>query len=272
MVSELRIQPKRQNRHSRPGARRAIPAGVSAAPAKRALVTGAGRGIGRGAALALADAGHEVVCAARTRADLDAVVAEIEARGGRARAVALDVTDSNAVGALDVDGVEVLVNSAGTNIPEPFLDVTEEHLDALLAVNLKATFLVSQRVVRALKASAKPGAIVNVSSQMGHVGSPRRTVYCATKHAVEGLTKAMAVELARDGIRVNAVAPTFVDTPMTAGFFADASFRDWVMERIPLGELARVEDVAAAICFLVSDSARTVTGTSLAVDGGWTAQ
>ena len=222
--------------------------------------------------MALARAGHEVVCAARTRADLDMVVAEIEAGGGRARAVALDVADPDALDGLGVDGVEVLVNSAGTNIPEPFVDVTEEHLDALLAVNLKATFLVSQRVVRALKASGRAGAIVNVSSQMGHVGSPRRTVYCATKHAVEGLTKAMAVELAPDRIRVNAVAPTFVDTPMTAGFFADPSFQSWVMERIPLGELASVDDVAAAICFLASDSARMVTGTSLAVDGGWTAQ
>jgi NAD(P)-dependent dehydrogenase (short-subunit alcohol dehydrogenase family) len=245
---------------------------VSAVDAKCALVTGAGRGIGRAAALALARAGHEAVCVARTPADLDAVVGEIEAAGGRARAVVLDVTDCVALDRLDFDGVGVLVNSAGMNIPEPFVEVTEDHLDRLLALNLKATFLVSQRVVRALKARGTGGTIVNVSSQMGHVGSPRRTVYCATKHAIEGLTKAMAVELAPYRIRVNTVAPTFLETPMTAKAFTDPAFRSWVMERIPLGELASVEDVAAAICFLVSDSARTITGTSLVVDGGWTAQ
>jgi NAD(P)-dependent dehydrogenase (short-subunit alcohol dehydrogenase family) len=239
---------------------------------ERALVTGAGRGIGRAAALALARAGHEVICAARTGAEVDAVAQQIEAAGGMARAVALDVTDSAALASLDVDGVTKLVNSAGANLPEPFLDVSEEHLDGLLAVNLKATFLVSQRVVRAMTASGSGGAIVNLSSQMGHVGSPGRTVYCATKHAVEGLTKAMALELAPDRIRVNAVAPTFVETPMTAGYLADQAFRDWVMERIPLARLASVDDVAAAICFLASDAARMVTGTSLVVDGGWTAQ
>jgi NAD(P)-dependent dehydrogenase (short-subunit alcohol dehydrogenase family) len=240
--------------------------------AGRALVTGAGRGIGRAAALALARLGHEVVCLARTAADLEALVAEIELAGGRGRAVALDVTDSDSLAGLEVDGVAVLVNSAGVNIPEPFVEVTEEHLDRLVAVNLKATFLVSQHVVRGMKASGMPGAIVNVSSQMGHVGAPGRTAYCATKHAVEGLTKAMAVELAPERIRVNTVAPTFVDTPMTAGYFAEPAFRRWVMERIPLAALASVDDVAAAICFLASDDARMITGTSLVVDGGWTAQ
>jgi NAD(P)-dependent dehydrogenase (short-subunit alcohol dehydrogenase family) len=251
----------------RPRAPRAIPLLV-----ERALVTGAGRGIGRAAALALARAGHEVICAARTAAEVDAVAREIEAAGGAARSAALDLTDSAALAGLDVDGVTTLVNSAGANLPEPFLDVPEEHLDRLLAVNLKATFLVSQRVVRAMTASGSGGAIVNLSSQMGHVGSPGRTAYCATKHAVEGLTKAMAVELAPDRIRVNAVAPTFVETPMTAGYLADPAFRAWVMHRIPLAQLASVDDVAAAICFLASDAARMITGTSLRVDGGWTAQ
>jgi NAD(P)-dependent dehydrogenase (short-subunit alcohol dehydrogenase family) len=239
---------------------------------RRALVTGAGRGIGRAAALALARRGHEVVCVARTPADLDAVASEIAAIGGRARAVALDVTDSGALADLDVDGVAMLVNSAGANIPEPFVEVTAEHLDRLVAVNLTATFLVSQRVVRAMLASETAGSIVNVSSQMGRVGAANRTAYCATKHAVEGLTKALAVELAPERIRVNAVAPTFVETPMTAGFLAQPGFRDWVMERIPLAKLATVEDVAAAICFLASEEAGAITGASLAVDGGWTAQ
>jgi len=251
---------------SRPRAQRAIPASMSA------LVTGAGRGIGRAAALALARDGHEVICAARTLADLDAVVAEIEAGGGRARAAALDVTDARALAELRVDDVEVLVNSAGGNIPEPFVDVSEGHLDQLIALNVKATFLVSQRVVRAMCARASGGAIVNVSSQMGRVGASRRSVYCATKHAVEGLTKAMAIELAPASIRVNAVAPTFVETPMTAELLADQAFRSWVVERIPLGELPGVDDVAAAISYLASDAARMITGASLAVDGGWTAQ
>jgi NAD(P)-dependent dehydrogenase (short-subunit alcohol dehydrogenase family) len=239
---------------------------------KRALVTGAGRGIGRATALALARAGHELICVARTAADLDAVVDEIEAGGGRARSVAVDVTDSVALAELDVEGVTALVNCAGGNLPEAFVDVSEEHLDRLLAVNVKSTFLVSQRVVRAMRVDGSGGSIVNLSSQMGRVGSPRRTVYCATKHAVEGLTRAMAVELAPHGIRVNAVAPTFVETPMTAEYLADREFRDWVLERIPLGQLAGVADVAAAVCFLTSDSARMITGASLAVDGGWTAQ
>jgi len=235
-------------------------------------VTGAGRGIGRATALALARAGHELICVARTAADLDAVVDEIEAGGGRARSVAVDVTDSAALAQLDAEGVTALVNCAGGNLPEAFVDVPEEHLDRLLALNVKSTFLVSQRVVRAMRVDGRGGSIVNLSSQMGRVGSPRRTVYCATKHAVEGLTRAMAVELAPHGIRVNAVAPTFVETPMTAEYLADREFRDWVVERIPLGRLAGVADVAAAVCFLTSDSARMITGASLAVDGGWTAQ
>jgi NAD(P)-dependent dehydrogenase (short-subunit alcohol dehydrogenase family) len=239
---------------------------------KRALVTGAGRGIGRATALALARAGHELICVARTAADLDAVVDEIEAGGGRARSVAVDVTDSVALAELDVEGVTALVNCAGGNLPEAFVDVPEEHLDRLLALNVKSTFLVSQRVVRAMRVDDRGGSIVNLSSQMGRVGSPRRTVYCATKHAVEGLTRAMAVELAPHGIRVNAVAPTFVETPMTAEYLADREFRDWVVQRIPLGRLAGVADVAAAVCFLTSGSARMITGASLAVDGGWTAQ
>jgi NAD(P)-dependent dehydrogenase (short-subunit alcohol dehydrogenase family) len=184
----------------------------------------------------------------------------------------MDVTDSAALAELDARGVTALVNCAGGNLPEAFVDVSEEHLDRLLALNVKSTFLVSQRVVRAMRVDGSGGSIVNLSSQMGRVGSPRRTVYCTTKHAVEGLTRAMAVELAPHGIRVNAVAPTFVETPMTAEYLADREFRDWVVERIPLGQLAGVADVAAAVCFLTSDSARMITGASLAVDGGWTAQ
>jgi NAD(P)-dependent dehydrogenase (short-subunit alcohol dehydrogenase family) len=245
---------------------------VSAIGLGRALVTGAGRGIGRGTALALADVGYEVICAARTTSEIEELVVEIETGGGTARRATIDVTDAAALSDLDVDGVTVLVNSAGGNIPEPFVNVSEEHLDQIVGVNLKGTFLVSQTVVRSMRAAGTAGVIVNVSSQMGHVGAPERTVYCATKHAVEGLTKAMAVELAPDGIRVNTVAPTFIETPMIAPYFSDPDFRRGVLERIPLGHIGAVADVVAAIRFLVSEDARMITGTSLVVDGGWTAQ
>jgi NAD(P)-dependent dehydrogenase (short-subunit alcohol dehydrogenase family) len=237
-----------------------------------ALVTGAGRGIGRASAVALGDAGYEVLCVARTADEVEATAGEINGRGGRARSATGDVTNSRAVGDLDLSGVTLVVNSAGINHPEPFVDVSEEWLERMLAVNVKATFLVCQAAVREMRSAGSPGVVINVSSQMGRVGAPRRTVYCATKHAVEGLTKAMAVELAPDRIRVNAVAPTFVDTPMTRPFFEDEAFRDDVLSRIPLGRIADVADVAAAIRFLASDEARMITGTSLLVDGGWTAQ
>jgi NAD(P)-dependent dehydrogenase (short-subunit alcohol dehydrogenase family) len=240
----------------------------------RAAVTGAGGGIGGASAVALAEAGADVVLLGRSRKRLAPAAAAVEAAGRIAECVECDVTDSRAVadtfealGALDV-----VVSSAGANIPEPFVDVSEEHLDELVALNLKGVFLVTQAAVRAMLAAARPGSVVNISSQMGHVGDANRSVYCATKHAVEGLTKALAVELAPSGIRVNCVAPTFVETPMTAPFFADGDFRDSVEARIPLGRIGRPEDVAAAVVFLASPAAGLITGTSLLVDGGWTAR
>ncbi|MGH2950067.1 MAG: SDR family NAD(P)-dependent oxidoreductase, partial [Solirubrobacteraceae bacterium] len=205
---------------------------------------------------------------------LTRVVSEIEAAGGRARAIRCDVTDAGAIAELigGAGPVDVLVTSAGANVPEPFLDVSPEHLDALLAVNVRGTFLAAQAAARRMVEAGTGGAIVTVSSQMGHVGAADRTAYCATKHAVEGLTKAMAVELAPHGIRVNAVAPTFVETPMTAPFLADRAFRADVERRIPLGRIGLPEDVAAAVVYLASPAARLVTGASLLVDGGWTAQ
>lgn len=240
----------------------------------RAVVTGAGRGIGRACAVALAAAGAHVAVLSRTASELEEVVAEIEAAGARARAIRCDVTDPEEVVArfAALDGIDVLVTSAGANIPEPFLDVTPEHLDALLAVNVRGTFLTAQAAARRMVATGTGGAIVTLSSQMGHVGAANRTAYCATKHAVEGLTKAIAVELGPHGIRVNAVAPTFVETPMTAPFLADRAFRADVERRIPLGRIGRPEDVAAAVVYLASPAARMVTGTSVRVDGGWTAQ
>jgi NAD(P)-dependent dehydrogenase (short-subunit alcohol dehydrogenase family) len=168
--------------------------------------------------------------------------------------------------------IDVLVNNAGTNVPEPFLEVSEENLDRVLAVNVKGVFLVAQSAARRMVEHGEGGSIINVSSQMGHVGAPRRTVYCATKHAVEGLTKAMAVELAPHNVRVNSVAPTFVETPMTKPFLEDETFRENTLSQIPLGRFGRVEDVTGAVVFLASPAAGLITGASLLVDGGWTAQ
>jgi NAD(P)-dependent dehydrogenase (short-subunit alcohol dehydrogenase family) len=234
----------------------------------RAVITGAGRGIGRGCALALAAAGADVVAVSRTRAEVEDVA---DAVAGEA--VVCDVTDARAVAERigSLDRIDVLVTSAGANVPEAFLDVEEARLDALLALNVKGTFLAAQAAARRMVAR-RGGSIVTVSSQMGHVGAPRRSVYCATKHAVEGLTRALAVELAPHGIRVNAVAPTFIETAMTRPHLADPEFRAGVIERIPLGRLGSVADVAAAVVFLASPAAALVTGASLLVDGGWTAQ
>jgi NAD(P)-dependent dehydrogenase (short-subunit alcohol dehydrogenase family) len=245
---------------------------------KTALVTGAGRGIGRATAVALAAAGAELVLVSRTASELDEVAQEIAQKGGRARPLPLDVTDSAAVrdafaglGALDI-----LVNNAGLNRPQPFLDVDEKTLDLLLGLNVRAAFLVAQAAARLMvapnSAKAGGGVIINMTSQMGHVGSERdRTVYVMTKHAIEGLTKAMAVELAPQGVRVVSIAPTFIATPLTRPFFDDPAFRKWVLDRIPLGRLGTVEEVASAIVFLASPAAALVTGSSLLVDGGWTA-
>jgi len=243
-----------------------------------ALVTGAGRGIGRGISFALADAGAEVWLLARSAAELEAAAGEIRTRGGSAQPCACDVTDAaalkRAIAALPA--LDVMVNNAGTNIPEPFVDVSEEHLDRLLGLNVRAAFLAAQAAARKMLETpdrkSRGAAIVNISSQMGHIGAAGRTVYCLTKHALEGLTKALAIELAPHNIRVNSVAPTFVETPMTRPMFERAEFRNWVHERIPLGRLGRPEDVAAAVVFLASPGASLITGASLLVDGGWTAQ
>ena len=240
---------------------------------KIALVTGAGRGIGRAVALALAAAGAETVLVSRTQSQLESAVAQIAEAGGRARAVPIDVTDSAAVRGFvgGLERLDILVNNAGGNRPQPFLEVDEASLDHLLNLNVRAAFVVAQAAARLMVAKGG-GVIINMSSQMGHVGTERdRTVYVMTKHAVEGLTKAMAVELAPKGVRVVAVAPTFIDTPLVRPFFADPTFRDWVLSHIPLGRLGTVEEVAAVVRFLASPAAALVTGSSLLADGGWTA-
>ena len=243
-----------------------------------ALVTGAGRGIGRACALALAQAGAEVWLFARTRDEIEQAAAAIRAAGGSAHAAPCDVTDSQQIKNVfqKIPLLDILVNNAGSNLPEPFVEVSEAHLDRLLNLNVRAAFLAAQaaakKMLEAPERKARGGAILHMSSQMGHVGAVNRSVYCLTKHALEGLTKAMALELAAHGIRVLSIAPTFIDTPLTQPMFARPEFAAWVHERIPAGRLGRLEEVAAAVVFAASPAASFMTGSSLLVDGGWTAQ
>lgn len=240
---------------------------------KTALVTGAGRGLGRASALALAEAGAEIVAWSRTAGEIESLVAEIEATGGKARAQVVDVTNDarvrQAVG--ELEKLDILFNNAGTNIPQAFLNVDANSLDKVLNINVRAAFVVAQAAAARMIEQGS-GAIINMSSQMGHVGGPKRSVYCTSKFAVEGLTKALAVELAPMGVRVNAVAPTFVETDMTRPMLADPSFKDFILSMIPMGKVATAADVAAAVVFLASPAAGMITGTSLLVDGGWTAR
>jgi NAD(P)-dependent dehydrogenase (short-subunit alcohol dehydrogenase family) len=244
---------------------------------RTALVTGAGRGIGRACALALAEAGAEVWLLARTKAEIEQAADEIRATGAKAKAVVCDVTDPHAVrNAISMRVLDILVNNAGTNIPEPFVDVSEPHLDQLMNLNLRAAFLVAQTAAKKMLQDPdrknRGGVIINMSSQMGHVGAVNRSVYCMTKHGLEGLTKAMALELAPHNIRVVSIAPTFVETPLSKSFMQNPEFAKWVTDRIPAGKVGQAEDVANAVVFAASPAARFVTGSSLLVDGGWTAQ
>lgn len=240
---------------------------------RRALVTGAGRGIGLAAAAALADAGAHVTLVARSGAEIEDVAAAIRAAGGAAEALVLDVLDiaaaERAIAA--AEPFDVLVNNAGTNRPKPFVDVTHDDYDAVMDLNLRSAFFVAQAVVKRLVAAGRPGSIINISSQMGHVGGANRTIYCASKWGMEGMSKAMAVDLAAHRIRVNTICPTFIETPLTRPFFEDATFKASVLSKIKLGRIGQVEDLMGAILLLASDAAALMTGSSIVVDGGWTA-
>jgi NAD(P)-dependent dehydrogenase (short-subunit alcohol dehydrogenase family) len=240
---------------------------------KRALVTGAGRGIGLAAAAALAEAGAEVVLTARSEAEIEAAAAAIRDAGGQASALPLDVAEvEQAAARIAAAGpFDALVNNAGTNRPAAFQDVTVADFDAVMALNLRAAFFAAQAVARGMISAGKGGAIVHVSSQMGHVGGARRSVYCASKWAIEGMARAMALDLAPHNIRVNTLCPTFIETPLTRPFLADEAFRTQVLQKIKLGRVGQVEDLMGAIVFLCSDAASLMTGSSLLVDGGWTA-
>jgi NAD(P)-dependent dehydrogenase (short-subunit alcohol dehydrogenase family) len=242
-----------------------------------ALVAGAGRGLGRGCALELAQAGAKVVLASRTLAEVEAVAAEVVAAGGEAAALVADVTSEADVQrivdqAAGLGDLAVLVAAAGTNRPGPARDYPLADWDALFALNVRAAFICCRAFGDDLLRRGGSGSIVTISSQMGAVGYPGRVAYCASKHALDGMTRALAVEWAREGIRVNAVAPTFVETPLTTPFLADPEFREEILERrLPTGRLAQVEDVARAARYLACDASANVTGHILRVDGGWTA-
>ena len=240
---------------------------------RQVVITGASRGLGRACAEAFAGAGAQVILVARAKPELEELAASLHAKGGHARALTCDVTSDVQVATLfdSLERCDVLINNAGTNRPQPFLEVDPATLDEIMRLNVRSMFIVAQAAARRM-VQARSGAIVNMSSQMGHVGGPNRTVYCMTKHAIEGLTKAMAIELAPHGVRVNSVAPTYIETPLTKPFLANAAFRDDVVRRIPLGRVGTVEEVAAAVLFLASSDASLITGTSLLVDGGYTAQ
>jgi len=240
---------------------------------RRAAVTGAGRGIGRGAAAALAEAGAEVTLLARSSDEIEAVAASINERGGHAVAVSLDVTDLTAVQRFfsAVPAFHVLVNNAGTNRPKTILDVTEDDYDTVMGLNVKSAFFVAKAAAESMIADGIAGSLIHMGSQMGHVGGINRSLYCASKWAIEGMNKAIALDLAQYGVRSNTIAPTFIETPMTKPFFEDQAFLDSVRAKIKLGRIGQVEDVMGAVVFLASEASALMTGTSLVVDGGWTA-
>jgi len=241
---------------------------------KRALVTGAGRGIGRAIAMAYAEAGAEVTLYARTPNDVDEACRDIAAQGGSARAVTGDVTDIRAFGETirGMEPFDIFVNNAGTNRPMPLARVTEQDYDAVLNLNVKAALFAAQAVTGVMLEHGTRGSIINISSQMGHVGAANRTLYCASKWAIEGFTKALAVELGGAGIRVNTLCPTFIETPMTRSFLSDPAFKDHVLSMIKLGRIGQVSDVTGAAIFLASDASALMTGSALMIDGGWTAE
>ncbi|MBB6123025.1 SDR family NAD(P)-dependent oxidoreductase [Sphingobium subterraneum] len=240
---------------------------------RRALVTGAGRGIGLALAAALAEAGAAVTLVARTGSEIEEAADAIRAAGGTAEAAILDVSDIAAIRAFfgARPAYHILVNNAGTNRPKPMWDVSEEDYDAVVNLNVKSAFFVAQSCVKRMVEEKVSGSLIHIGSQMGHVGGPNRSLYCTSKWALEGMNKAFALDLASHGIRSNTIAPTFIETPMTKPFFENAEFKASVLAKIKLGRLGNVEDLMGAALFLASEASALVTGTSIVVDGGWTA-
>ena len=239
---------------------------------RRALITGGGRGIGLAAAAALAEAGAHVTLTARTSSEIEDAAESIRSDGGSADAIVLDMLDTAAMRSVveTAEPFDILINNAGTNRPKTMSETTEDDFDAVLDLNLRAAYFVAQAVTDKMLAAKIPGSVINISSQMGHVGGPLRTVYCSSKWAIEGLTKSLAMELGSHGIRVNSIAPTFIETPLAKEMLKDPAFREAVLSKIKLGRTGQVEDLMGAIVFLASDAAAMITGASLLVDGGWT--
>lgn len=240
---------------------------------RRALVAGASRGIGLGCAVALAEAGAHVICAARGEEALNQAVEAMQAEGFSAEAMVLDIADLDAMTAAvrGLGSLDVFVNSAGTARHAPALDTTPENFDAVMDTNVRAAYFASREAARLMMAQGKGGSIINISSQMGVVGGIDRTVYAASKHALEGMTKSMAIEWGESRIRVNTICPTFIRTPLSEPTFANPERLAWIMSKVKLGRAGEIEDIMGAVVYLASDASSLVTGTSLLVDGGWTA-
>jgi len=240
---------------------------------RAAIVTGAGRGIGLACAAALAQAGAEVTLVARNLAEVEQAAVDIVAAGGKACAARLDVIELDTVRRFFAErpAFHVLVNNAGTNRPMPMTEVDEADFDAVIDLNVKSAFFVAQAAARRMIETCVAGSLIHIGSQMGHVGGINRSLYCASKWALEGMNKAFALDLARHRIRSNTIAPTFIETPLTKPYFEDPTFRESVLEKIKLGRVGKVTDVMGAVLFLASDASALMTGSSLVVDGGWTA-
>ncbi|WP_170462122.1 SDR family NAD(P)-dependent oxidoreductase [Ruegeria arenilitoris] len=239
---------------------------------KTALVTGASSGIGLGCAVALAEAGAHVVCAVRGAERLNEAVSALQAQGWSAEGRVLDQGDLTTLQALfDAQAFDVVVNSAGTARHGPAVETTPEDFDAVTSVNLRSAYFLSAYAAKALMAAGRPGSIIHISSQMGHVGGIDRALYCATKHGLEGMVKAMAIEWGKKGIRINTVCPTFIRTPLTQSTFDNPERAAWIMDKIKLNRVGEVEDIMGAVLYLASDASGLVTGTSMLIDGGWTA-
>jgi NAD(P)-dependent dehydrogenase (short-subunit alcohol dehydrogenase family) len=240
---------------------------------QRAIVTGASSGIGIGCATALAEAGAHVVLASRKIKALNEVAEAIRLKGFSVETLELDISDLSSIETVfkDQKPFDVLVNSAGLGRHTPSLETSAEDFDEVMDVNLRGAYFLTQTVAKVLIKAKKPGSLINISSQMGHVGGVERAVYAASKHAVEGFTKAMAIEWGKHQIRVNTICPTFIRTPLTQSTFDNPDRKKWIEDKIKLGRVGEVEDVMGAVVFLASDASNMITGSALMIDGGWTA-
>jgi NAD(P)-dependent dehydrogenase (short-subunit alcohol dehydrogenase family) len=245
---------------------------------KTALVTGAGKGIGKACAIALAEAGANVIILSRTKSDLDKVEKIIKKLKRKCTSYVCDVSNYDELKSVfkKISSLDILVNNAGTNRPEHFTKIKKEDMDYLVDLNIKAAFHVAQLgsliMLKSKKRKSLGGSIINMSSQLGKVGYPKRSVYSMTKFGIEGLTRGMSLDLAKDNIRVNSICPTYVETPMVKNFFKDKKFKKAALDNIPLGRFATESDIATAVVYLASNASSMITGSSLIIDGGWNAK